>query len=485
MRNKFPELYKALWPYQRVGVRRLNDFNGRAILADSPGLGKTIQAVGYLAMNTEARPAIIVCPAIAKHHWKNTATKWLKNDKIVMLSGRTPYDLNEGTIFIINYDILTNQVFVADGDFCFLRYPDADVVKMKATQKVELPYSGWIDYLSDLNAKCLIVDEFQRMSNRKTLRTNAISQIVKKMKHFIPVSGTPSENRPRELYTTLSWLVPHLFPNERTYQMRYCAGKHNGFGWDFNGASNIPELFSILKEHVMIRRTKKEVMKDLPAKIRSIVPLDIDNRKEYTRAEESFSEWLRLTKGKSIAQGEHLVKLEALKQLATKGKMKLVLEWIEEYLESGEKLVVFAEHKKTVDMIMQKFNKIAVKVVGGIKQADREKAEKEFQTNDKVRLFVGNIQAAGVSLTLTKANAVAMVELPDTPAQLEQAEDRVYGRVNDCHGATIYFLVAVDSIEEDIAAMLDRKAQVLTAMYDGEKVAKESLLSELIKKRFK
>lgn len=486
MRNKFPELYKHLWPYQRVGVRRLIAMDGRAMLADQPGLGKTIQVIAYLAMNPTIRPAIIICPAIAKHHWKRTADKWLPNDTNVVLSGRTSYDLTNGTIFIINYDILANKEIDYHGTFCFARYPDIEPIKSPkhGINSIEIPYSGWIDYLCDLNAPFLAIDEFQKVSNRKSQRTNAIIRLAKKPKYLIEISGTPSENRPSELYHPVSWLAPHLFPNKRTYQIRYCGPKNTGFGTSFTGASNIAELHKILVDNIMIRRTKKEIMEDLPSKIRSIVPLDIINREEYDTADYAFGEWIKKTKGDNTKYIHHFAKLEALKQLAIKGKIKQVLDWVSDYLEGGEKLVVFAQHKNTVNVLMRKFGQIAVKVDGSVLAKQRSIAEEQFQTNKKIRLFIGNIEAAGVSLTLTAANAVAMIEMPNTPAKLEQCEDRVYGRINDCHGATIYFLVAVNTIEEDLAELLDKKSKVLTRMFDGKNITEEKLLTELIKKRY-
>jgi len=234
----------------------------------------------------------------------------------------------------------------------------------------------------------------------------------------------------------------------------------------------------------MIRRLKRDVLPQLPPKARSFVPVQLHNREDYRLAEEDFIGFLRETKGAEAARrasnAEALAKIEALKQLSVQGKLAESIDWISDFLENGEKLVVFAVHRFVIDALMEKFSKIAVKIDGSVSLSERNKAVEAFQGNDKIRLFVGNIKAAGVGLTLTASSNVVFLELPWTPGDLSQAEDRCH-RIGQKDSVNIYFLLAPDTIEERLAHILDSKRKVLDAVLDGEITAQESLLTELIK----
>jgi len=264
---------------------------------------------------------------------------------------------------------------------------------------------------------------------------------------------------------------------------KYCAGKHNGYGWDFNGASNTAELNKKLTDSIMIRRKKQDVLMDLPDKIYASIPMELDNEKEYRYAESNFIQFVREYKGADAAQkasaAQALTEIEGLKQLAIKGKLQQTLSWIENFLEVDGKLVVFAIHKATIDALMERFNPIAVKIDGSVTHADRQDAVDRFQNDPKIRLFVGNIKAAGVGITLTAASNVAVIELPWSPGDLSQAEDRCH-RIGQKDSVTIHYLLAAGTIEEKIAALIDHKRHVLDQVLDGKETDESSLLSELL-----
>ena len=260
-------------------------------------------------------------------------------------------------------------------------------------------------------------------------------------------------------------IKPDLFPNWMTYTERYCDRKHTGFGWDISGSSNTAELNQILEDSIMIRRTKAKVLPDLPAKTRSFYPLEMDPVGEsvYWEAENNFIRWM----------------VEVLKQEAVKAKMDHALEWISDFLDSGEKLVVFAVHKFVIDILMQKFGNVAVKLDGRTQPLARQVAVDQFQTHSQTKLFIGNIRAAGVGITLTAASNVVFLELPWTPGELVQAEDRCH-RYGQKDAVNIYYLLAENTIEERIAQLLDDKRQVLDALLDGKKTEQKDLLMELL-----
>lgn len=444
-----PGLKKQLFPFQKEGVAFIEKRNGRALIADEMGLGKTIQAAAWLQLHPEKRPAIILCPASLKLNWAKEIRDTLSTgDRVQILQGTKPYPIT-GSIIIINYDIL----------------------------------NSWVETLQAINPQVLIMDEAHYIKNSSAIRTKATKKLAKGIPHIIALTGTPIVNRPVEGFNIFQILDKNLFPNFWTYVHQYCGARHNGFGWDFSGATNKEELNRILTSTIMIRRRKADVLKDLPEKLFSFVPMELDNEKEYRIAEAEFIEYLRWVKGKEAAEkakkAEHLVKIEALKQLAVKGKMKQAIDWIKDFIEDGSKLVVFAVHKEVIDQLMKEFKEIAVKIDGSTPTPERHKAVEVFQSDPNIKLFIGNIQAAGVGLTLTAASAVAFLELPWTPGELQQAEDRCH-RIGQKNAVNVYYLLAENTVEYKLAKLLDRKKEVLSAVIDGKPVEEKSLITELI-----
>jgi len=470
--DQIGKLKKTLFPFQKEGVAFIEKRNGRALIGDEMGLGKTIQALGWLHLHPKRKPVIIVCPAHLKLNWAKEIEVTLPGKQNVqVLYGKKPSSCITGDILIINYDILANT---------YEEYRDSAGRKRFR----EIKRTGWVDYLIDLKPSILIIDEAHYCKSTTSFRTKGTRKLAKKCPYVLALTGTPITNRPIEGFYIIQLIDRNIFPNFMTYVRTYCDAKHNGFGWDYSGASNQKQLYQKLQE-VMIRRKKVDVLKDLPDKTYSYVPMEITNAEEYNAAEANFIRYLRHQKGTIAANkaqaAEHLVKIEALKQLAVKGKMKQTIQWIQEFLNSGAgKLVLFTVHKNVIDTIIDKFKDCAVRYDGSVSSIKREENKNAFQNNPKIKLFIGNIQAAGTGLTLTAASSVVFLELPWSPGELVQAEDRCH-RIGQKNAVTIYFLLAQNTIETKIASLLDKKRKVLTAILDGEKVEKTRLLSELMK----
>lgn len=442
---------RELYPFQKEGVSYIDKKDGRVLIGDDMGLGKTIQALAYLQLYPDKRLAIIVCPASLKLNWRKEIDASLStDDTVTILQGKSPYIFTQ-SIVIINYDIL----------------------------------DAWKDHLIKMKPSIIISDEIHYTKNNTALRTKALMKLAKGVPHFIGLSGTPIENRPIEIFNAIKMIDPYLVSNRFAFGKKYCGAKHNGFGWDFSGATNTEELHKLLTESIMIRRIKKDVLKDLPDKVRSFVPITLTTREEYTKVEFDFIEYIRQTKGEeaavSVSAAETLVQIEYLKQAAVNGKMDSVIDWVRDFLNSGAKLVLFATHKTAIDRLMEEFKDEAVKIDGSVSGLNRQKAVDDFQNKHKIRLFIGNIKAAGVGLTLTAASNVAFIELPWTPGELVQAEDRCH-RIGQKYSVNVYYLLAENTIEDDIAALLDSKRKVLDAVIDGKETEDVSLIGELINK---
>ena len=440
-----------LLPHQPEAVAFLETRCGRALLADEQGLGKTIQALAYLALHPELRPAVIVVPATAKWSWEAETLKFLAGSNPEVLSGKRPYETT-GDILIINYDIL----------------------------------SAWVATLKELDPKIIISDEPQYIKNSSAQRTRALKKLVKGLP-IMGLSGTPGD-MPLEFYNIIHMIDPHVFPNDWTYKHEYCGAKHNGFGWDFDGATNVAELHQKLTDTIMLRRLKKDHLKDLPDKMYSMVPIELSTkgRKRYDTVYADFMERYQTKiaglRAKLKAEGmlpvdirvkikqamgaKGMVELGALKMASAEGKLDGMIDWVRDRLCSGEKLVVFATHTKIVDAVYETFKDIAVKVDGDVVGKKRHTAVIEFQENEHCRLFVGNMKACGVAITLTAASNIAILELPDRPSHLVQAEDRCH-RIGQLNALNVYYLLGRGTVDHADAIKLDKHMKVLAQILDG------------------
>jgi len=445
-----PGLKRKLYPFQARAVSFIEDHKGRALIADEMGLGKTVEVLAWLQLRKDLRPVIIVVPASVKLNWKKEAKNWMTNPNVEVLTGGIPWEPS-GKIIVINYDIL----------------------------------HSWVKVLKRLQPKVLITDECHYFKTNRAKRTKAIKRLSKGMDCIIGLSGTPIENRPIEIFNIVKILAPDLFPNWFLFGKRYGNGKHSRFGWNMDGASNTEELHYKLTKSIMLRRLKKDVLKELPKKQYSFVPMELNNRKKYEFAENDFIEFVKQYKGvtaaKRVEKAKALVMIEALKQLAVNGKLPQAIHWIEDFLETDEKLVIFTTHRSTIKSLMELFGDIAVKLDGSTNSDRlRQEAVDKFQNDPKIRLFIGNMKAAGKAITLTAASNVVILELPWTPGALRQCEDRCH-RIGQKKCVNIHYLLAADSIEEHIANILDKKSKVLDAVLDGKQTDKESLLTKLMK----
>ena len=299
------------------------------------------------------------------------------------------------------------------------------------------------------------------------------------------MSGTPILSRPIEIYNAWKLIDSQNCPDYWYYVRTYCAARNNGFGWDFSGASHTEQLHHELVNSFMIRRLKKDVLKQLPDKIYSFVPMELDNADEYVKAERDFIQFIRETKGHDAAiragNAEKMVQIQTLKQVAVKGKMKSVFNWIEDFLEVDGKLVVFAIHRFVIDKLMEVFGNKAVKIDGSVSMIERQKAIDKFQNDDSCRLFVGNIKAAGVGITLTASSNVAFLELPWAPGELKQAIDRVH-RIGQKNCVNVHYLFAINTIMDKIAKLIDQKQKVIDSVLDGKDLEEQNdLLYEILK----
>lgn len=458
----------SLYPFQKAGVKYAVK-NKRVFIADEMGLGKTVQAIATI-QKLNAYPAIIVCPASLKYNWAKEWATWIPNKTVSVWNGTgDPAD-----VVIINYDMLKKR--------------SEDLVA--------------------IGAKSIVFDESHYLKNGKAQRTVAANGVSKNIEYRFLLTGTPIVNRPVELISQLNILGRlNEFGGFWKFAERYCSLTHNGFGYDLKGASNLEELNEKLRGFCFIRREKKEVLKELPDKQKVTIPVELSNRKDYDNYEAEFILWVRNRKNeatqnekikeqlkgikltpeqfeaaaKRLSQenserAEHLFRIETLKQKAAMGKLDESVEWIENFLESGEKLVIFATHKEIIRRIAEKFN--CKSITGKTSPIDRQTIVEDFQNNPDTKLIVLNIKAGGVGLTLTAASNVLFLEFPWTPADLEQAIDRCH-RIGQKNSVTAWFFVGKNTIDEEILDMIGVKQNILTKVVAGGKDGERRTLLNL------
>ncbi len=425
-------------PFQIKGIRFIEDLNGRGIIGDDMGLGKTLQAAALLALHPEWWPALIVCPASLKLQWQAQLKQHVELQSQV-LNGCTPtFQQCSGPINIINYDILEK----------------------------------WLASIMKNPPRLLILDEFQKIKNRAAKRSKVCLWLGKQTPYIIGLSGTPIRNRPIEFFNILHIIAPEVFDSYHAYGFRYCNPRRafRGFGWDFSGASHLDELHTAVSKY-MIRRSKEEVLPQLPQAMISVIPIALDNQKEYDHATEDFIEWYSEKMGtaaaKRAAKAEMVVQLGALKRLAAAGKSRSIVEWIKDWLEdTDQKLILFAVHHAIIDYFRGAFPD-AVVVDGRVSLVHRQQAIDSFQEDPTCRIFIGQINAAGEGLNLQKASAVMFAELAWTPAEHAQAIDRMVriGQTNT--HLNVYYTIGKDTVEEDILNVLATKENIVSQIVDG------------------
>lgn len=481
---KLPKLLREPYPFQKIGIHEMIEKKGRVLLADDMGLGKTLQAIGWLAKSTKKKlPAIILCPASLKINWREELQKTLPDCPIIHVINGMNKDrqvLQDASIHIINFTIFSNS-------FETIITPDGKKVKK------EIKGSGWADHLLKIKPKTIIIDEAHAIKNRDANRTRTILKFSK-LKYKILLSGTPIEKRPVELWNLINFIDPLLFHNYYSFVFRYCGAKKTEYGLDVSGATNMGELHSILSKSLMIRRTKDQVGIELPKRMDSIINVEIDNLKEYKQAENQFKTWLgekleiklndaerqlaidfgidrkeeiiaeKVTKTMSA---EMLVKIGVLKQLAAKGKLNALIDWLGTALGNEEKIVVFCTHTEPINILYKKFQKIAVKIDGSVAVEKRQAIVERFQTDPKVKLFFGNMKAAGVGFTLTAASNVVIFEFPDKPGEMTQAIDRINRIGQKSESINVWFFSAKDTIDEDLIESLNSAQKVVKNILDG------------------
>ena len=436
--------------HQKEAIEKLAG-SKRFILADDMGLGKTTATI-IAALETGAKKILIVCPASLKINWQREIENY--TDRSVYISEGKNFSI-EHDFVIVNYDILKNFYDLKDKDNSLITQGNFDLI---------------------------ILDEAHYVSNGQAARTKLVNSFSKKCERVWLLTGTPMTNRPMNYFNLLSLVESPVAQNWMAYAIRYCQGYQFTAGtrkiWNVTGASNLEELRDRTSRQVL-RRLKTDVL-DLPEKIITPVYLRLKS-KLYEGLMGEYYDWYDKNPDESSSLTVQFSKLMKVRQVIAEEKIKDTIELVENILEQDKKVIIFTNFTDTLNKIADHFGKQAVRLDGSTSKPQRQYAVDQFQDNEKIKVFVGNLLAAGVGITLTSAEAVIMNDLSFVPGHLLQAEDRAY-RYGQKNSVSVYYPIFDNSVEAIIYDMVNRKKQNIGTVMGDDLEDKGDFISNIMNK---
>jgi SWI/SNF-related matrix-associated actin-dependent regulator of chromatin subfamily A-like protein 1 len=432
-----------LAPFQWGAVRYALQAR-RVFLADEQGLGKTVEALATIEAD-DAYPTVVVCPASLKLNWEREVGRWLPHRSVAIIQGRAPVP-QTAEITILNYEVV----------------------------------AAHRETLARLRPRALVVDESHLCKNPQAKRTQAVRRLAEAVVPDglrLALTGTPVLNHAEELISQL-----------RVIGRLEDFGSGARFARQFRGQLSEERLHWHLRRRCFVRRLKSEVLPQLPAKRQVVVPVALDNEREYRLAEQDVIAWLREqpldlrelnARIAATLRAERLAQLGTLQRLAARGKLHAALAWIHDFLASSEPLVVFARHIDVQQAVLERFPH-ALHLLGRDAIADRDASVRAFQEPGGPQLIVCATRVAAQGITLTRASNVAFLELEWTPAMHDQAEDRCH-RIGQRDAVTAWYLLAADTIDETMARLIERKRGLVAAVTDGRTFDGDGLVDGVVR----
>lgn len=438
--------------HQKESIQRLCE-NKKMILADDMGLGKTTSTI-IAALETGVKKILIICPASLKINWQREIQNYTERPTSI-IEGKKWED---GDFIIINYDIIKNFHDEKDKKNSIILNSRFDLV---------------------------IIDEAHYIQNKQAQRTKLINDIVRNIDRLWLLTGTPITSRPINYFNLLNLIDSPVAQNWMAYVKRYCNGYQFRAGkrkvWNVSGASNLEELRDRTLPQVL-RRLKENVL-DLPDKIITPVYLRLKSRL-YEELMGDYYAWYDKG-GEADSLTLQFTKLTQIRQCIAQEKVSSTIELCENIIEQDKKVIVFTNFTKTLEMVLEHFGKKAVRLDGSMSQRERQESVDKFQNDDNVKVFVGNIKAAGTGITLTAGEAVVMNDLSFLPSDHSQAEDRAY-RYGQKNNVLVYYPIFDNTIEGIIYDILRKKKNIFEIVMgdrqdSGDSV--EEILKSIISRR--
>lgn len=446
------------YPYQLKGIARGLELK-RFMNCDEPGLGKTLQSIATINL-ANAFPCLVICPSSLKINWQREWEKFT-DKKAMVLTDKVRdtwtffYETGMHQVFIVNYESL-KKYFV---------------------QRIKKSV-GWtlrdVEFRNSIQLfKSVIIDESHRCKSSSTQQAKFCKGLCTGKEWIIELTGTPVVNKPKDLVPQLSILNRiDDFGGYKNFVNRYCNGQ--------NEASNLKELNYMLWKNCMFRREKSLVLTDLPEKIRQVNTCEITNRKEYTDAERDLIMYLQKYKNADDEKihkamlGEVMVRINILRQVSARGKIRDAVEFVKDFRENNQKIILFCSLHEVVDQLKFHFP-TAVSVTGRDSQDEKQRAVDKFQNDPDTDIIICSIKAAGVGLTLTASSNVAFIEFPWTYADCTQCEDRAH-RIGQKNSVTCYYFLGRKTIDERVYNIIQSKKKIAKAVTGSTEEIEENIV---------
>jgi SWI/SNF-related matrix-associated actin-dependent regulator 1 of chromatin subfamily A len=439
-------------PFQYTGIRFAEEANARCLIADEQGLGKTVQAAGLLALHLkELSPCIYVTKTRVKVQAMREMMRWTRSKKVQAIFTSKEIAIPGFDIIVTTYDMLKNpEVF-------------------------EL-----------IEPKTLILDECQQVKNHTSGRAKAVQKMVQryKIEHIIGLSGTPIKNNAGEYFTILNLLDPIRFPSWQRFVDYYCDSYNNGWGTKVGGLKK-PDEFHTATKDIIIRRTKKEVLPDLPEKTRNFeyVEMDASLNKSYAAA---MNDLLEIMDDNSFeANSNKIAIMTRMREIVGIGKVDSCVDFVTDFLLSStdRKLVIFVHHHSVQGLLEKKLNDW---LNDGnfppcllLTSSSHNDIAEQFKSGPN-RILIASTLAAGEGLNLQFCSDAIMLERQWNPANEEQAEDRFhrYGQENKVE---VTYMIGAGTIDDFFTELVEQKRAIMSSTLDNKAIQwdQQSLMSEL------
>lgn len=433
--------------FQKEGLDFLLKSSGNALLADEMGLGKTVQTLAYLSTEKQAFPALVVAPLVTLNNWQREIEKFMKrksrNGRLVENEVPTSTIIRKGKseelgkfdFYIINYDLL------------FKRSND----------------------LSKLDIKTIVCDEVQNLRSKTTKKYDAVKKLssIPSIKYRIGLSGTPIYNRGSEIWPIVDILRPGLLGNFNEFCEYFCYVNEKGKAIVLK--SKRESLRNQLQKHVMLRRRKTDVLKELKDKVRHKEVIDADTNYYINELDRIWKKLEEEQKDASSAfdkSASYQRAIQSERQAAGIAKLPHVINFVSNIMEIEESVVVFCHHKSIHSLLHQNLSDFnPVSIIGGQSDKVRQDQIDKFQ-NGESKLMIAGLRAGNVGINLNRARYVIFAELDWSPAIHRQAEDRLH-RIGQKNTVFAYYLIGNGTLDNHVANVLVDKSYEIDSIMDG------------------
>ena len=443
-----------LLDFQKEGLDFLLKSSGNALLADDMGLGKTVQTLAYVASEKQSMPVLVIAPLVTLNNWQREIERFMKkksrNGRIIengnptstMIRTGKKEDLGNFDFYIINYELLHKRL----GD------------------------------LLNLNIRTLVCDEVQHLRSKTTQKYTAIKKLaaLKSINYRVGLSGTPIYNHGSEIWSIVDILKPGLLGNFKEFCEYFCYLDERGKAIVLENKRT--SLHEELKKHVMIRRKKSDVLKDLKDKVRykEIIAADETYYKnQLDQIWHKHEEELKNAETEFYKSASYQRAIQSERQAAGIAKLPRVIDFVKNIMEIEESVVVFCHHKSIHKLLHESLHEFSpVSIIGGQTDKARQDSIDRFQNGD-TKLMIAGLRAGNLGINLTRAKYVIFAELDWSPAYHYQAEDRLH-RIGQKNTVFAYYLIGSGTLDDHVADILVDKSYEIDAIMDQKQESFEN-----------